>query len=345
MVCDGLYTTRTMKKPLKALILLSDHSPYDLHNLVSLKKQLKKNYDLKIDELQDDLFLLWIQKKVWGKLVSGYALIDRGIRGFWIVYTDESGYFVQIVLEYLFNKLYPYISRVYFNYLQIQRFLDTVKEAYHGSSVVTYIAFKKQLRTRRRLKGTHLLWQPYAEEELRKDADRYRIWIDSLIFEVRDQNDITLLEASLTGRGVTRLKFGTFSDFYGNVIKLYIELATEWKNFFNNRERRIQEGKVELRPYILQYPSDLDKPQIEGLIKSLKGSYSHSILFGGNPYFVTNLTDIFDGSSFYLTVLGKKVTITPMLKSTPYALWRIANKVQNVTGEGEILDIQKELGT
>jgi hypothetical protein len=32
-----------------------------------------------------------------------------------------------------------------------------------------------------------------------------------------------------------------------------------------------------------------------------------------------------------------------MLRATPYALWRIASRVQRIAGEGEILDVEKEL--
>jgi len=342
MVYDKVYTTRTKRPLLKSLILLSDESPEDLHRLIALRKRLKRSYELKVNPLQAGLFLARIQKDVWGKQVSGQVIIDQGTRGCWIAYTDESGYFVKRVLEPFFNGLYPDVARVHFNYLQIQRFLESIKEAYRGSSVVTHVAYKRQPRAgKEQPKGTRLLWEPGAEEDLRKDTRRYRIWIDSLTFEVKDQAGMILLEASLTGRGVARLRFGTFSDFYHNVIQLYIGLATRWKNFFSDRERRIEEGKVKLRPYLLQYPFDLERTQIDELIANLRGSYSHSILFGGNPYFAANLTDYQDGSSFYLTVLGGKVTITPMLRSTPYALWTIASRVQRVAGEGEIVDIPR----
>ena len=340
MVYDKLYTERAKKPLLKSMMLLSDESPEDLHGLVALKKRLRNNYELEVDPIGDNLFLAQVSKRVWGKLVTGHALIDTGTKGCWITYTDDSGYFVRRVLEPLFRGLYPNIARIHFNYLQIERFWTEIKKVYPGSSIVTHVAYKRQHRiAREEPRGTHMVWETGAEEDLRKDAKEHRVWIDSLAFQVKDQDGMIRLEASLTAGGVARLRFGAFSEFYHNVIQLYIGLATEWKNFFTDRERRIEGGKVKLRPYLLQYPFDLERTQIKGLITDLRGSYSHSILLGGNPYFVANLTDYQDGSSFYLTVLGKKVTITPMLKSTPYALWRIASRVQRVVGEGEIQDI------
>jgi hypothetical protein len=346
MVYDKVYTTRTKRPSLKSVILLSDESPKDLPSLSIGKKRLK-TFDLKVEAVSDDLYLLRLQKEIWGKSVSGYVIVDRGTRGCWIAYTDESGYFIKRVLEPFLNGLYPDVARVYFNYLEIQRFLQGIKDAYQGSSVVTYVAYKRQARAGKdRSRGTRLLWERSAEEDLRKnindEARKYRIWIDSLTFRAENEAGMTLLEASITGNGIARLKFGTFSDFYHNAIQLYIGLATKWRNFFSDRERRIEGGKVKLRPYLLQYPIDLEKPQIDELMTNLRGAYSQSVLFGGNPYFVANMTDYQEGSSFYLTILGGKVTITPMLKSTAYALWRIASRIQRITGEGEIIDIARE---
>jgi hypothetical protein len=287
---------------------------------------------------------LRISKDVWGKQVKGQTIIDGATKGCWIAHTDESGYFVERVLEPLFNSLYPSVASVHFNYQQIQKFLEEIKEAYQGSSIVTAVSYKRQSHEGKR-RGTRLLWERGAESELRKDLKQYRIWIDSISFQVIDQEGIVLLEASLAGSGVARLRFGTFSDFSHNVIQLYIGLATKWKAFFSDRERRLEQGEVRLRPYLVEFPFELERLQIQDLIANLRGSYSHSILFDGNPYFVANLNDYKDGSSFYLTVLGNKVTITPMLKSTPFALWRIASRVQRVAGEGEILDTPRRLGS
>jgi hypothetical protein len=346
MVYDKIYTTRTKRPSLKSVILLSDESPKDLSALTVRRKRLK-SFDLKIEALADELYLLRIQKVIWGRSVSGHVILDRGTRGCWIAYTDENGYFVKRVLEPFLNGLYPDVARVYFNYLEIQKFLQAIKDTYQGSSIVTYVAYKRQSRLGTdRPKGTRLLWERSAEEDLRKtiqdETRKHRIWIDSLTFRAENEAGMILLEASITGSGIARLRFGTFSDFHHNVIQLYIGLATKWRTFFSDRERRIEQGKVKLSPYFLQYPFDLEKPQIEELMTNLRGAYSQSVLFGGNPYFVANMTDYQEGSSFYMTILGGRITITPMLKSTAYALWRIAGRIQRVTGEGEILDITRK---
>ncbi len=349
-MANQLYTTRAKRPPLKSLILLSDQTPEELDAMVASSKKLTKKFDLHVEQLQDNMAHVTVQKDVRGKRIRGDVIIDSATKGYWIAYTDESGYFVGTVLESFFNELYPYVARVFFNYHQLKRFLKDIRETYSASTVdFTYLAYKRQLRGGKtgRPPGARLLWETDVEEELQEALKKYRILFDSLNFQVKDKEEMIELEASLTGRGIARLKFGSFSDFYGNVIQLYIALASEWKRFFTGRERRVEEGKVKLSPYVLQYPFDLGKSQIDELMSKLKGAYSYSTLFDGNPYFAANLTDYKEGSSFYLTILGSKVTVTPMIRSTPYALWRIAATIQHVAGESSIenvANVQRGLG-
>ena len=112
MIYDKVYTTRTKRPAMKSMILLSDDSPKELQAIVVERKKLRNNYELRVSALQDDLFLIHLQKKVWGKPVGGNLVIDCGTRGCWIAYTDESGYFVKRVLEPFFNGLYPYVANL-----------------------------------------------------------------------------------------------------------------------------------------------------------------------------------------------------------------------------------------
>src|SRR5207247_10709683 len=128
-------------------------------------------------------------------------------------------------LEPFVDELYPFVARVYFHYSQVQKFLESIKETYDTENIVTYVAYKRQALTAKgQPKGTRLLWEPGAEEDLRTDARRYRIWIQHLTFEVTDSEGMIELEASLTTRGVARLKYGTYSNFYRTVVQLFIGL-------------------------------------------------------------------------------------------------------------------------
>jgi hypothetical protein len=227
--------------------------------------------------------------------------------------------------------------------MQITGLLEVVKEVYRGSSIVTYIAIRRMHREETaHPKGTFLLWEVGAEDELRKQSKEYRIWIDHLSFEIKDENKMVLLQGSFTGKGLVRLKFGKFSDFQKSLLSLFLELALRWKEFFSERERRIVQGHVKLRPYFVNYPFEPDKRQIDELERCLSNFYSYSIIHGGNPYYVANLCDYQDGSSFGLTILGKAITITPMLRSTSYASWTLTDRIQRVIGEGEIIDVKAQ---
>jgi len=60
---------------------------------------------------------------------------------------------------------------------------------------------------------------------------------------------------------------------------------------------------------------------------------------GGNPYFVANICDYQDGSSFGVTALGNIVTITPITRNTYQATWKLTNQIQEILGDGEIISV------
>jgi len=335
---DKKYTTRSKKPSLKALILLTKYSPSSLEQFIQENERLSKKYRIKVESIESDLSKLYVEKEIRGRLVSGEAIVHSKQEGCLIAYTDEKDYFVKHVLETLFNDLYPDVLRVYFNYKQIKRFFEAVKDKCSGSSILTHISIGIRKETKRS-KSKLLLWEFGAEDELEKQAKNYRIWIDYLDFEIKDKNDRILLQGSLTNKGLIRLKFGEFSYFQESLISLFLELAFRWQRFFSERERHVEEGKIKLSPYAISYPADIDEKQILELEKGISSFYSYSVIHGGNPYFVVNLSDYIDGSSFGLTILDNTITITPMLFSTAYGLWKLSHRIQRIIGEGEIRNI------
>jgi len=185
------------------------------------------------------------------------------------------------------------------------------------------------------------LWEYLAEEELAKQSKNYRVMVDRLSFEVRDQRNAILLQAHITRRGLCKLKFGNFSAFFENVVLNAISLGMNWKKFYAKRERSIEDGEIRLKPFQIEYDFDIGKEQLHRLGDQLSKTYSCSIVHKGNPYFVANVCDYYEGSSFGVTVLGKIVTITPITRAATQAVWKLTNKIQELLGDGEIVEVGK----
>jgi len=101
----------------------------------------------------------------------------------------------------------------------------------------------------------------------------------------------------------------------------------------------ISHRKIWLKPFRIEYPFDLDKRQLGRLADRVSKRYSCSIVHGGNPYFVANICDYQDGSSFGVTALGNIVTITPITRGTHQAAWKLTNRIQEILGDGEIISV------
>lgn len=339
---EKLYTTRQKRPPLKAIILLSDLEVEELKKIVHERRELARVYNINLNKLENSLYGLNLKRLVRKRVVKGYALVDTSHKGIWVVFCNEKSYFVKRALERLFFALYPTVSRLYLNYSQIRALLGAIKEAYQGQTTLTSFSIKREPKHIERIfreRGTFQLWEENAEKELLRQSKDYRLTVDRVNFEVRDENKMLLLQAHISRRGICKLRFGSFSTFYENVVLKAIDLGLNWKKFYGHRERVISEGKIWLRPFRIDYPFGLDKRQLRRLADKISKSYSCSIVHGGNPYFVANICDYQDGSSFGVTALGNIVTITPITRGTHQAAWKLTNRIQEILGDGEIISV------
>jgi len=338
---DSVYTTLSRKPPLKAIVVSTSLDPTAIESILGRRRKLKRAYRGQVLELESNLFNLSLQKGIRSKVARGQAIVDSSKEGLWILFTDEPNYYVKHVLSPFLNGLYPDVSRAYLNYRQILNFLAFLRETYTGSTVLTSIAVKRQKRSGNGgKKGTLLLWEEEgSEDELRQHAQKYRLWIDQLGYEIRDKSDLRLLVGSITGTGIARLRYGSFQDFMQHIVGPLSAMASDWRAFYSRRERKLVNGIVQLSPYAVRYPFALEDGQIAQISRELANFYSFAVVHSGNPYFAASLSDSSDGSSFGLTILRDAVTITPISKASPSALWELTNRIQSIIGEGQIESI------
>jgi hypothetical protein len=341
MLFEKMYTTRQKRPPLKALILLTDLKPQDLKDIVWKRKKLSKAYNIGLTKLEDDLYSLSVTRLVLKGQISGKAILDAGTKGVWVVYCNETSRFARFGLERLFTKLYPDISRLYINYSQIRALLEKTRDAYHGHTALTNFILKREPKSAdARLKsGTFQLWEENAEEELPIQLQKYRLMIQLVNFEMRDESGAVLLQGQISRRGMCKLRFGSFDVFHEHVVLKAIELGLDWKGFYNHRERLVKDGEIFLSPFRISYSSQFDEKQLHRLTEKISKNYMCSIIHEGNPYFAANVCDYLDGSSFGVTALGNNVTITPITKSSHQAAWKLTNRLQEILGDGTVASV------
>lgn len=343
LLFDKMYTRKEKRPPLKAIILLSDMDIAKLEDVTRERRKLAEIYNLNLKQLEPNLYGLYLKKLIRRETTKGYAILDTSQEGVWIAFCNEKSYFVTRALLRLFNSLYPSVSRLYLNYSQIRTLLEIVKEEYVGQTTMTFFTVKREPKRTEspfRERGTFQLWEENAQEELLKQSKDYRLMVDRVDFEVRDkERKMVLLQGHVSRRGVCKLKFGDFTSFYKNLVLKAVDLGLNWKRFYSHRARTIIEGKVLLKPFGINYEFELDKQQMRTLADRISTSYSTSIVHSGNPYFAANLCDYNDGSSFGITALCKVVTITPIMIASPQSSWKLANRIQEILGDGEISSV------
>ena len=344
---DTQYSTRQKKPSLKALIVLTDLKVEELPTILSRKTKLARTYSVRISEINTNLYSVSLMRTMGLRQVRNEVIIDSTNDGAWIILTNAESYFIAHVLERLVDKFYPMVSRLYLNYSQMRNLRERIREAYNGKSTATFVTIKREKRSSTgqrafgQKRGTMNLWEMDADEEIKLLLDDgFVVSVDRLDFQIKDETGVILLQAQITRKGLCKLRFGTFTAFYNNVILRAIDFGLGCNKFYDKRERNVEEGEIKLYPLQIRYQSVLDKAQMTRYAKKISNAYSCSIIHGGNPYFAGDLCDCEDGSSFGVAILGDVVTITPATNVTPQGVSRLLSKTQEILGDGEIMDVK-----
>jgi hypothetical protein len=243
--------------------------------------------------------------------------------------------------------MYPTISKLFLNYAQMRSLLKIIRGSCKGTTKLTYFTIKRARtkvvgdRVLPQGKGTEILWDEDVDEDIKRLlSDGFVVKVDRLDFELQDENNAILLKAQISRRGIAKLKYGSFSAFQHFVVLNAIEYGLGQEMFFGKRERNVIGGIISLRPLQINYAYSFRLEQLNRFAKKIASSYSCSIIHGGNPYFVADLCDYEDGSSFGVAILGSSITVTPVTRATPSAVWRIVDEIQEIMGDGEVTDVK-----
>ena len=329
------------KKPsLKALIVLSDIRVEELESCLTRKFGIQKQqFSIQVNPLSASLYSVTIQRTIGVEQVRNEVFIDTGFKGIWIILTEAESYFVKRVVEALCKKLYPLISMFYINYSEMLFLTKEIEKYSEGKVVLTYFTLK---RIKGNEEATEVYWAPRVDEEIKRLLlDGYSVKVDQLEFNLRDKVG-ALLRAQLSRKGICELKFGSFSLFYQNVVFNAIEYGLSQKKFYSKRERSVEDGDVQVYPLKIDYDYLIQQEQMSHFIKKIIGGYSCSVVHAGNPYFAADLCDYGDGSSFGVAILGNSVTLTPITKANPSAVWKLTGEIQEIFGDGRVRDVKVE---
>ena len=331
---DSIYTSRTLKPSLKALAVLSSFDLKELMVRTAGERRLHRA-KIKLERVDDNLYRLGIEKEMpkWG-MIKGDALIDVHDES-WVFLTTGRTYFLRHAIDPLLGVLYPEVSRVYLNHLDMLNVLNKIKQRYKGRRQLNEFTAHVEEKGRKGLTiGSERIKGENAEQKLLRLAKRNRIWLDKVAYQVEDKESHVLLESVIYSSGLSRLRFGRFTDFYRNVLGTVLDISGELDKEYGRVKREVIDDVPVLKPCLIEYNRPFQISHIEALSKLLNRDYAISVTHRGNPYFAAELLDPEEGSSFGLTLFENVVTVAPMLQTTRPALWRLTTSIQSVLGEG-----------
>lgn len=340
------YINRTKKPLLSTLVFNVQIIPEQFIEIIEKRRDLRDKYDVSLNSLDEDLFLMEIRKRLGEKLIVGYITIETSNKDVWVVTTDEGGYYVKFVVESLFNRLYPQISRIYLNTAQMMLIIKELKDKYKKENIklkYTSANIKPIVGTLEMSdfdKGTVQRWQIDTEKDLDDLSKKYRVIIKQLSFSIYDKENMPLFVFYISRNAVCKLRFGFYNKFNNEIISLIINIGYTLKKFYSNRERYLADGRAELKPIQIEYKVHFNQTQLKIFEQNIHNKYLALIIYSGNPYFAANILDQDDGSSYGLTVLKNLVTITPIVKASPESLWKLSNTIQEILGDGEVVNVQ-----
>jgi hypothetical protein len=345
---DKVYTMHEKRPPLKALILLTNLNVEDLPRVLSDRERVARSYSVSVRSIGESLYRVSLQRTMGLRQIRTDIVIDSGCQGVWIALTEASSYSTTHVLETFFERLYPMVSKLFLNYSQMRSLLSIVRESCQGKTMLTFFTIKRIKAPKSDVEGavqykeeTEILWGENVDEDIkRRISEGFTVRVDRLDFELRDITDGIILKAQISRRGLSKLKFGSFTAFYNDVLLNAIEYGHKQSSFYDKRERNIEKGIVYLRPLQINYSERFRAEQLGRFTEKITDSYSISVIHGGNPYFVADLCDYQDGSSFGVAILGNSITVTPVTRATSSAIWKLLGEIQEILGDGEIVDVR-----
>lgn len=326
-ILDRNYTKHILQPSLKCVVVLTEMNPETLQRLG--KGSLLRKYEFKVERLDSDVYRIHAQKSFKFDKSEALFIVLVG-KGYWVILTREKKNITEGLIEGFLNALYPMVIRPYLNNLQLAKLMLQTSQAYLGELDVRFMAYteedEKQLREVS-VRGEHL-----------KPSENI-VHLNRIEFIVKEKQGYIPLKSVVTTRGFARLVYGSFSEFHQKFLLSMVELAMNWDDKYLEVKRSYGEEGPLLTSCVISYAKPPTKDDLRKLSKKITSKYTAVVAHAGNPFFLAQVSDSSNRSSFAMTLYGDKLSIVPITTKSnrPSAsVWKLTETVQDVLGEGEI---------
>ena len=131
---------------------------------------------------------------------------------------------------------------------------------------------------------------------------------------------------------------GLSEVFEKSIIHPISKIITKRIDFYSKRDPMKVDNTIRPNGLSIKFKESLNTEELIELKKQLEEgtSFSVAVFHAGNPYFEANLIDRKEGTSYYISATGDKMTISPLSAVSPASFITAVECIQSTLREGEV---------
>lgn len=311
---------------------------------IQLFKQLNHRINdssVKITE-HSDHYQVDVNRKIErsGRRVQGsFAFFPHENTNVWTGITGHGTDFFERGLNWVIRECKPRIYEFYATSSDLESVLDIFAKSINNDPKI--IVTQAVAYSHRDQAEISYKTRPYPV--VFRNAREGGNYIDSLNFNAYTDKE-TVLEASLTRDGTTKLQGGNVDVFFNYLLEQYISYGNEKADLFTGKERRQDTGDVQEIEVRFEHPVFQSTKDNEELIHALADLSRASVtVYHKNPYAHVSVLDFNDGSSCDVFVTDPETaSIVPSYRGSTNFLMRISDKLYRELDESTIHYIEED---
>ena len=249
---------------------------------------------------------------------TGYLILKKE---FWVFITDKDGYNVQRFIK----NLHPILTLMYVDSDSILKLIQESTKKFELVNVVEGTLCSKGETFRNWKKEPIKFLIPSLNKMANKEDAK---WSGLTLLCYKDGE--SHLKLRISEQGHLALYKGEFTNLYEVFLLPYMSEGLRIKNYFQNKERKIMDGTIELSPIFMNIKDELSMGDIGLLKKALLKNYLGAVIHAGNPILMMQITDRSDGSSFDVYASKQKIEVVPLAKSSAASLTSVYSLISDL---------------
>ncbi|MHA1930691.1 MAG: hypothetical protein ACTSV2_19135 [Candidatus Thorarchaeota archaeon] len=119
---------------------------------------------------------------------------------------------------------------------------------------------------------------------------------------------------------------GSFSDFYQFIIVPYLRRSLEVNRKYQNRERKVEDGKVSLFGVTIEGKTQFSTEELSSIRSFIQKDYYSGLIYE-NPIVILQASDRRDGSSFDVYITEQSIRIIPLTRASSGSLIELCTSI------------------